>query len=122
MRPRLLLMSLGKAISEFRKRKHYRQTDLADKLGIHQTLVARWENGKTRPRRKTLERLAEALEVSVDSLLQSDFERLPETLDDPELTELIQNLPKLSSAQREALKVFLRDLVKLSELEAVMRR
>lgn len=50
------------------------------------------------------ERLAEALEVSVDSLLQSDFERLPETLDDPELMELIQNVPKLS------------------ELGAVMRR
>lgn len=115
-------MTLGKTISELRKRKQYRQSDLAEKLGIHQTLVARWENDKTRPRRKTLEKLAEALEVSVQSLLASGFERLPEALDDPEMTELLQNLPRLSQAQREALKTFLRDMLKLSELEAVLRK
>jgi transcriptional regulator with XRE-family HTH domain len=115
-------MSLGKAICELRKRKQYRQTDLAEKLGIHQTLVARWENDKTRPRRKTLERLAEALEVPVESLLVSGFERLPEALDDSELTELLQKLPQLSIQQREALKTFLRDMLKLSELEAVLRK
>lgn len=115
-------MSLGKAISEFRKRKQYRQSDLAEKLGIHQTLVARWENNKTRPRRKTLERLAEALDVPVQSLLASGFERLPEALDDPELTDMLQSLPRLSQPQRDALKTFLRDMLKLSELEAVLRK
>lgn len=118
----LLTMSLGKAISELRKRKQYRQADLAEKLGIHQTLVARWENDKTRPRRKTLEKLANALDVPVESLLASGFERLPEALDDPELTELLQDLPKLTPPQREALKTFLRDMLKLSELQAVLRR
>lgn len=118
----LFFMSLGKAISEFRKRKQYRQSDLAEKLGIHQTLVARWENDKTRPRRKTLERLAEALEIPVQSLLASGFERLPEALDDPELTDMLQNLPRLSQPQRDALKTFLRDMLKLSELQAVLRK
>jgi transcriptional regulator with XRE-family HTH domain len=120
--PRVFFMTLGKTISELRKRKQYRQSDLAEKLGIHQTLVARWENDKTRPRRKTLEKLANALDVSVQSLLASGFERLPEALDDPEMTGLLQNLPRLNQAQREALKTFLRDMLKLSELEAVLRK
>ena len=119
---RWYILSLGKTICELRKQKQYRQADLADRLGIHQTLVARWDSDKTRPRRKTLERLAEALDVPVQKLLEQHFERLPEALEDPELTHLLQNLPRLSSPQREALKTFLRDMLKLSELEAVLRK
>lgn len=115
-------MSLGKTICELRKKKHYRQSDLAAKLGIHQTLVARWESDKTRPRRKTLEKLAEALEVPVESLLQKGFEKLPEALEDPELAQLLQSLPRLTAQQKDALKTFLRDMLKLSELEAILRK
>ena len=115
-------MSLGKTISELRKKKQFKQSELAEKLGIHQTPVTRWETDKVRPRRKTLEKLAEVLGVPIEELAIADLNRLPSTLNDPELAELMQNIPKLGEPQRVALKTFLRDMLKLTELQTVLKR
>ena len=115
-----MTMSLGKTIAQFRKQKHFNQAEVAQRLGIHQSLVARWESDKTKPRKKSLQRLAETLDVDIESLLAGDF--APPTLDDPELASLLQELPKLGVNQKTVLKLLLQDLIKLSELESVMTR
>jgi len=46
------------------------QEEVADRSGVHATEVSRIEGGKRDPKVSTLERLAEALEVSPDELLR----------------------------------------------------
>jgi transcriptional regulator with XRE-family HTH domain len=39
----------GQLIAEARKRAGLTQTELADRMGSHQSVVARWETGRTHP-------------------------------------------------------------------------
>jgi DNA-binding XRE family transcriptional regulator len=58
---RQLLMSLIRA----RRAKKLTQADLADKLGVQQSTIARIESGKGNPGLTTLLRIAKALEVNL---------------------------------------------------------
>ena len=46
------------------------QTALADKIGVKQKDVSRWENGAREPSATWIKKLAEALNVSADELLK----------------------------------------------------
>ena len=56
-----------------RKEKGLTQKELADKLGVTDKAVSRWETGKNYPDIEVLKKLADVLEVSVDDLLQGDI-------------------------------------------------
>lgn len=62
-------MSLGKTIAKFRKERGFTQVELAEKLGVHQSHITRWESDRVRPRQQTLTKLAECLDSSVEELL-----------------------------------------------------
>ena len=113
-------MTLGKTIAQIRKQKQFNQAQIAEKLGVNQSLIARWESDRTRPRQKTLERLALALGVE-PSVLKSTTP-ISYEINDPELVNLLHELPKLGPHQRNVLKLLLQDLIKLSELEAVLNK
>jgi transcriptional regulator with XRE-family HTH domain len=113
-------MSVGKAIARYRKKKAMTQMDLASTLNVHQSQIARWETGRSLPRKEYLEELSEALEVTVEQLFHSephDFGRL----DDDELRTLLFEIPNLSKRQQDTLKNILQDMVKLSRFQEVMR-
>ncbi len=61
---------IGRKIEELREKKGYTQVELARKLKIAQSTVAMWETGKSVPKTKMLQTLAEILECSVDELLK----------------------------------------------------
>ena len=63
----------GETIVLLRKEKGMTQKELADKLGVTDKAVSRWETGKNYPDIETLKKLAEVLEVSVNDLLQGDI-------------------------------------------------
>ena len=72
-------MSVGKAIARYRKKKAMTQMDLASAMNVHQSQIARWETGRSFPRKEYLEELSDALDVSVEQLFHSephDFGRL----------------------------------------------
>lgn len=52
-----------------RKAAGLTQTELADKLGVIQQQVAKWEAAGANPQTKTLKRIAEALGVDADELI-----------------------------------------------------
>jgi len=60
---------IGKRIKEARNKKGLRQVDLAKRTGILRANIARIESGKHRPSLETLERISEALGVSVADLI-----------------------------------------------------
>lgn len=65
-------MTLGKRISENRKRLGLTQDQLAEKLGITAQAVSKWENDQSCPDITMLPKLAEIFGVTTDSLLGMD--------------------------------------------------
>ena len=107
------LMSLGKTIAKFRKEKGLTQVELAKELGVHQSHITRWESDRVRPREGTLQKLASSLDSSVEELLVGGKEALASSfnIDDPELVELLSDIPKLEDEEVGALKILLKGLM-----------
>lgn len=63
---------LGGNIKRFRLGKGLSQIDLAALTNIEQAKIARLESGQANPTLRTLVRICEALEVSMEDLVKSD--------------------------------------------------
>lgn len=67
---------IGIRIKLARINKGMKQKELAEKMGIKQTAVCRWERGERTPRIETLKRIARALNVSTwELILEIDEEK-----------------------------------------------
>lgn len=77
---------IGKFISELRKEKNMTQEQLAEKMGVTDKSISRWENGKTMPDLSMITILAEELNVEVSELLngrkmtKEELEKLRDTI------------------------------------------
>lgn len=65
-------IKIGKFIAETRKKKNMTQLQLAEKLGITDRAVSKWENGKTMPDSAIMLELCDALHISVNDLLNGE--------------------------------------------------
>lgn len=63
---------VGKAIAFLRKRAGYTQKDLADRIGISDKAVSKWERGLGLPEIGYLRKLSILLDTDTDSLLSGD--------------------------------------------------
>ncbi|MDO4811938.1 MAG: helix-turn-helix transcriptional regulator [Eubacteriales bacterium] len=93
--------SFGAALAEHRKKQGMTQRQLADKLNVTDKAVSKWERGLSYPDVTLLEPLADALSVSVETLLRCEGPapiRKDETMqEEQKQQEPIQNLVELSS-------------------------
>jgi DNA-binding XRE family transcriptional regulator len=64
-----LAKELAERIKEARKAKGWRQQDLADVTGIARPNIARIESGRRMPKIGTLQRIGQALELAVESMV-----------------------------------------------------
>lgn len=64
--------SLGAAIAELRKKQGMTQLELADKLGVTDKAVSKWERDLSCPDIGSLPKLAAELGISVDELLHAN--------------------------------------------------
>ena len=93
-------MTLGQKIADLRKKLHLTQGEFAERVGVHNRHVSRWETDRQRPNSKTLKKIAETFGVTPDELLAEQPE-LPITLvQNPELTERFKQLLKLEPKDR----------------------
>ena len=65
-------VKIGKFIQSMRKEQKLTQRQLADKLGVSDKAVSKWETARGLPDITLLEALAEALDVSVMELISGD--------------------------------------------------
>lgn len=63
---------IGKFIAECRKENGFTQTALAEKLGITDRAVSKWENGKSLPDPSIMLELCALLEITVNELLTGE--------------------------------------------------
>jgi transcriptional regulator with XRE-family HTH domain len=63
--------NIGRNVRAVRERKLFSRTDLAERSGVSLAGIDHLERGlSARPRRRTIEKLAEALDVDVDTLME----------------------------------------------------
>ena len=70
--------TLGAMIAELRKKQGMTQLELAEKIGVTDKAVSKWERDLSCPDISSLPRLAEVLGVSVDELMQTKKADTPE--------------------------------------------
>ena len=63
---------IGKFIAYLRKEKDMTQVELADKLGITDRAISKWENGRGMPDLSYIQPLCEILEISINELLNGE--------------------------------------------------
>lgn len=105
--------TLGMMISSLRKEKGMTQLELAEKMGVTDKAVSKWERDLSFPDIKTIPKLAETFDVSVDDLMQVKTES-KENMSKNKVDEIVDTVLKgIGVAMGIAVTV----LVVLGELE-----
>ncbi|MCK8826030.1 helix-turn-helix domain-containing protein [Fuchsiella alkaliacetigena] len=109
---------LGKRLKKLIKEHNLLQKDFAKKIGFSKSTVTMWIRGDREPDNKTLRKIADFFNVSVDYLLGRTNQKNPEKAnskikqalaDDPELFEFWQEISK-----REDLRLMFKQTKDLS--------
>jgi transcriptional regulator with XRE-family HTH domain len=95
--------TIGRHLREIRKRRGLTQVELAEKLGMQQTLYSSYERGRLRVPGGLIASFAQALNVSADEILGLRTPKPERTFRDPRLVRRLQALEKLSRANRQAI-------------------
>jgi transcriptional regulator with XRE-family HTH domain len=95
-------------LKSLRKQRNLSQTELGGLVDVHYTHIGRYERGSSRPAADTLNRLAQALGVSGDYLLEGAHEQAAVArFEDRELLTQFQEIQQLSDEDKQVVKVFL---------------
>ena len=63
---------IGKFIAEVRKKKNMTQQELANKLGVTDRAISKWENGRGLPDYSLLQDLCDTLSISINELFSGE--------------------------------------------------
>ncbi len=75
--------NIGVFIAQLRKEQNMTQKELADKLGVTDKAVSKWERGKGIPDVDSIERLSNVLGVSVSELFNAKRDEIPHNVKIP---------------------------------------
>ena len=85
---------IGKFIADCRKQKNMTQKDFAEKLGVTDKTVSRWENGHYLPDISLFEDICNILEIEISELLHG--EKIQEKMDKNEVDKTLKGLVQVS--------------------------
>ena len=95
---------LGDRIIELRKTKVWSQTQLADKVGVSYAQIGRYETKDSQHPAQVLKKIAEALDTTVDYLLNGNTEdKAKATLVDAEMIRYFKEMDTLPQDDKTAL-------------------
>lgn len=100
---------LGKAISTARKQKNLSQKELGNLLKVSNKAVSKWENGESAPRRETLAKLCDILELNKSEILGFEQSNGSKEINElkSENDKLKNQIDKINQRQKKALKYIL---------------
>ena len=97
---------IGERIHKARIERRWSQAELAEKANLSFSHISDIEKGKKQPRVMTLLQIAEALQVSTDSLLRPDIPSVSEIYED----EFRGILSDCTSAERDGILKIVREV------------
>ncbi|WP_297238712.1 helix-turn-helix transcriptional regulator [uncultured Faecalicoccus sp.] len=80
--------SFGQMISSLRKEKGMTQLELAEKMGVTDKAVSKWERDLSFPDVNSIPKIAEIFEISIDELMQTKNSTDKKT-DNTEISEIL---------------------------------
>jgi len=109
-------------LKALRKQKNLSQTELGQLAGLHYTHIGRFERGTSRPSGDTLKRLADALGVTSDYLLEgSTDEAAKAKFEDRELLQQFQEVERLPDEDKTVIKKLLDAFLTKKHLQSLVR-
>ncbi|EMN82274.1 DNA-binding helix-turn-helix protein [Leptospira interrogans serovar Grippotyphosa str. UI 12764] len=97
--------ALAKNLKLFRKKKNWSQTELAKNAGTTLTHINRLETGKSNPSIEIVQKIALALEVSIDDLVSGRDNSKEVKFENQAFYEKIKLLDTFSEEERNAVNV-----------------
>lgn len=90
-------LATGKFISRKRKEKNYTQEQLAEKLGVSNKTISKWETGKCMPDYSIIKNLCEELQITVAELIDGGEagEKNIRLYDDEQIVDLLRRIQEL---------------------------
>lgn len=99
----------GKFITQKRKEKNLTQAQLAEKLGVSNKTVSKWENGKCMPDYSIIEHLCKELDITIAELMDgedADKDSI-RVYDDMQIMELLRRTQELERQKNTLFGVIL---------------
>jgi transcriptional regulator with XRE-family HTH domain len=90
-------MDAGKLIAEARNRARITQTELAFRMGTHQSVIARWETGKTQPTLETVIKAVEATGLELTVTISGSNSRSHKTRHENVTDGMLQELRQVNA-------------------------
>jgi len=116
------LDGFAERIKALRKQKNLSQTELGQLAGLHYTHIGRFERGASRPSGDTLKRLADALGVTSDYLLEgSTDEAAKAKFEDRELLQQFQEVERLPDEDKTVINKLLDAFLTQKHLQSLVR-
>lgn len=97
-------LKIGKFIAECRKVKGFTQMQLAERLGITDRAVSKWERGKSLPDASIMLELCAVLEITVNDLLSGEVVKMDNYSKDLE-SNLIEMIKQKEEADKRLLTI-----------------
>jgi transcriptional regulator with XRE-family HTH domain len=95
-------------LRELRRQRNLSQSELGELASIHYTHVSRYERGVSKPSAETLKRIADALAVTGDFLMEGAADEAAKArFEDRELLQQFQEVQKLPDEEKLLVKRFL---------------
>lgn len=96
-------MMFSENLKQLRTDKKLSQADLAEKIGVHVTHLSRYERGLSSPSLEVIQKIAEVLEVSIDTLVFGQ-KNIEESINDTELATLFKKAQHLTQKEKQTVK------------------
>lgn len=96
-----ITMTVGERIKKLRKNLDFTQQQLAEKVGITYIQIGRYETGKSNPSSDVLNKIAEAVNTTVDFLISGGN---AEQLNDKELLHLFKEVELMEKEDKNTIK------------------
>lgn len=89
--------TIGSYIAQKRRAKNFTQEQLAEKLGVSNKTISKWENGKCMPDYSIIQKLCDALGVTLPELMDGEdaADSSVRVYDDAQILDLLRHTQEL---------------------------
>lgn len=102
-------LSTGKFLSKKRKEKNLTQEQLAEKLGVSNKTISKWETGKCMPDYAIVESLCAELEITIAELMDGEEAegKSVRAYDDGQMMDLLRRTQELEKQKKQLYGIIL---------------
>lgn len=109
-------------LKNLRREKDFSQQELGDLAEVHYTHIGRYERGQSKPSTDTIGKLADALGVSVDFLLDGSTDDVARAeFEDRDLLRQFQELQTLDAEDKRVVKVLIDAFLAKRKIQDLVR-